>query len=196
MKTVKFTIKGISPLLFHKFNIEEVSNKSKTKSGTAGNNPEEWRTTAIAHGKQLYIPGYYLFSCLSEGGSYVKEGRGSIKKKLMGCLLVNTERFYLNYELPKEIHELDSSDIPRDSSQKIYLDIRAVKNPVTKGKNVRYRLALCPGWETSVMAQWDDTIISKDSIRQVIESAGKFVGLCDGRLLGYGRFSCEDITFS
>lgn len=196
MKNIEFKIIGKTAFLFNKFNIENVSNKSKVKSGSAGNDPEEWKLKCIAEGKNLYLPGYYIFSCLSEGGNYVKEGRGSIKKKLMGCLLINTPKFYLNYELPKDIDEIETEDLSKDSSQKIYLDVRAVKNPMTKGKNVRYRLAMCPGWSTNVIAEWDDTIISKENMKQVIESAGKFVGVGDARLLGYGRFTCEDVKIS
>jgi len=195
MKTIEFKITGKTAFMFNKFNVENVSNKSKIKSGSAGNDPDEWKAKTICDGKKLYIPGYYVFSCLGEGGAYVKEGRGSIKKKLMGCLLINTPKFYLDRELPKEMEELEVDDISKDSSQPIYLDIRAVKNPMTKGKNVRYRLALCPGWSTTVLAEWDDTIISRDALRQSIEAAGKFVGIGDARVLGYGRFQCEDIKF-
>lgn len=195
MKKVEFKMVGKTPLLFNKFNIESVSKKVKTQSGSAGNNPEEWKNTVFTEGKLLYIPNYYVFSNLSEGGHYVKEGRGSIKKKLMGCLLIQQDKFFLNYQLPKNMDEMENEDISRDSSQNIYLDIRAVKNPMTKGKNVRYRVALCPGWETVISAEWDDTVISKDGIRQAIECAGKFVGIGDARLLGYGRYTCEDIKF-
>ena len=195
MKTIEFKINGISAFLYNRFNVETLSNKSKTKSGSAGNDPEEWKAKIWAEGKKLFLPGYYIFSSLSEGGGYVKEGRGSIKKKLMGCLLIKQDKFFLNYELPKPVEELETDEISRDASQKIYLDIRGVKNPMTKGKNVRYRLGLCPGWSTNITAEWDDTILSKDAIRQAIESAGKFVGVGDCRLLGCGRFSCEDIKF-
>lgn len=196
MKTIQFSITGKTALLFNKFNVENVSNKQKVKTGSAGNDPEEWRSKVICDGKKLYIPGFYIFSCISAGGQYVKEGRGSIQKKLMGCLLIQTEKFYLNRELTKEISDLETDDLPRDSSKEVYLDVRGVKNPTTKARNVRYRLALCPGWSTNIIAEWDDTVISRDSIKQAIESAGKFVGLCDARLLGYGRFTVEDIKIS
>lgn len=194
MKTIEFKITGKTALLFNKFDIEIVSNKSsRVKTGSAGNDPEEWRTKVICEGKRLYIPNNYVFSCLGEGGTYVKEGRGTLKKKLMSCLLVNQEKFFLNYELPKEINEIQTSELPRDSSHNVYLDIRSVTNPMTKGRNIRYRIALAPGWVTTIQAEWDDTVISRDSIKQVIEAAGKFVGLSDGRTRGFGRFLCDDI---
>lgn len=193
MKTVEFKIVGTSIFLFNKFNVENVSNKQKTKSGSAGNDPEEWKAKIWCEGKRLFIPAFYVFSSISEGGGYVKEGRGSIKKKLMGCLLIKGDKFYINYELPKSIEMIESEDLPKDSSRDVFLDIRGVKNPMTKGKNVRYRLGMKAGWETTISFEWDDTVISRDNIKQAIESSGKFVGMGDGRLLGYGRFNCENI---
>jgi hypothetical protein len=195
MKTIEYRMKGTTPFLFNKFKIEIVSTKNKTKHGTAGNDPEEWKDKIWAEGKRLFLPAYYIFGSVSEGAHYVKEGKGSIKKKLMGCLLVKGEKFYLNYELPKEIDKIEREDLSLDSSQEVYLDIRAVKNPVTKGKNVRYRLGMKTGWFLDVKLEWDDTMLSKDNIRNTIEHAGKFVGIGDARLLGHGRYVCEDIKF-
>lgn len=193
MKTIEFKIIGKSPMLFNKFNIEEVSNKRKPKSGSSGNDPDEWRGKVVCEGKKLYIPRDWIFGCISEGGNYIKEGRGTLKKKLMGCILVNQEKFFLNRELPKEVEELANDELPRDASHPVYLDIRAVRNPVTKGKNVRYRVGICPGWEANIKFEWDDTVISRDNIKNVIDACGKFVGLSDARTLGYGRFTVEDI---
>jgi hypothetical protein len=193
MKTIEYKMTGTTPFLFNKFKIENVSNKNKAKHGSAGNDPEEWKEKIWAEGVKLFVPAYYVFGSVSEGAHYVKEGKGSIKKKLMGCLLVKGEKFYLNYELPKAIEKIETEDLTRDSSKDVYLDIRAVKNPMTKGKNVRYRLGMRPGWFLHVMLEWDDTILSKDNIKNAIEHAGKFVGIGDGRLLGHGRYICEDV---
>lgn len=195
MKTVTFKIKGITPFLYHKFNIEQLSNKSKTKSGSAGNDPEEWKTTVWNEGKRLFIPGFYFFSCICAGAQYVKAGRGSIAKKLAGCLLIKTDKAFLNRELETPIEETETENITKDSSRAIYLDVRGVKNPATKGKNVRYRLALSPGWETDVECEFDDTVISKDDFRRALEASGKFSGIGDARLIGHGRFEVYDIKF-
>ena len=195
MKNVKFSIRGITPLLFHKFSIEVLSGKSRVKSGTTGNDPEEWKTTIWNDGKQLYLPGFYFFSALFAGGSYVKVGRGTIAKKLAGCMRVLTDKAYLNRELPDELDKLETEKMSLDSGQPVYLDVRGVKNPATKGRNVRYRLALKQGWECSIEVEFDDTIISKDDMRRCIEAAGKFSGVGDARLIGHGRFEITELTF-
>lgn len=195
MKKATFTIKGTTPFLYHKFNVEEISNKAKVKTGSAGNNPEEWRTTVWNEGKKLFLPGYYFFSSICAGAQYVKQGRGSIAKKLAGCMLILSDKCYLNRELDKEINELEFADVPKDSSKPVYLDIRGVKNPATKGKNVRYRLGMCPGWQTSVELEFDDTVISKEEMQRALEAAGKFSGIGDARLIGYGRYEILDLKF-
>lgn len=196
MKTISYKMIGTTAFLYNKFNIENVSKKVKTKSGSAGNDPEEWKDKIWVDNLDLFVPAYYIFGSVTEGAHYVKEGKGSIKKKLMGCMIVKGEKFYMNRKLPKEIEKLETEEMPRDSSQDIYLDIRAVKNPMTKGKNVRYRLALKAGWEIDVCFEWDDTVLSRDNIKQAVEHAGKFVGVGDARLLGYGRYKCENIVIT
>lgn len=196
MKNLAFDLIGTSPFLYHKFNIENISNKSRPKSGSAGDNPEEWKTSVWCEGKKLYIPGNYLFSSIQAGGKYVKAGRGNISNRLAGCMRVVTEKFYLNVELPEDIEELSTENFTRDSSRRCYLDIRSVKNPMTKGRNVRYRVALSPGWGTSVEVEWDDTIISKDDMKRAIECAGKFSGVGDGRGIGLGRFDVANIKIT
>lgn len=179
--------------MFHKFSVDVLS-KSKPKSGSTGNDPEEWKTTIWNEGKKLYLPGFYFFSSLKEGGKYIKVGRGTISNKLISCMRVKTEKCYLNRELPDELDKIDM--ISTDPGQPIYLDVRGVKNPATKGRNVRYRLALKSGWECGVEIEFDDTVISKDDMKRCIEAAGKFSGLGDGRNIGYGRFEILDLGFA
>ena len=195
MKRARIKIKGKTALLFHKFSIDVLTNKSKQKSGSTGNDPEEWKTTIFNDGKKLYMPGAYFFSTFLAGASYVKLGRGTIAKKLAGCMTVVTEKSYLNRELPDDPENIETENMPLDSSQPVYLDVRGVKNPATKGRNVRYRVALSPGWECSVEIEFDDTVISKDDIKRCVENAGKFSGIADGRTIGHGRFEVTEIIF-
>lgn len=191
MKHFNFKVIGTSPFLYHKFSVETFSNKRKPKSGSAGNDSEEWRETVWVEGKNLYIPGYYFFSAIFGGGSYVKSGRGTIAKKIAGCLIIESEKCFVNRTLPDEIQNLVTDELPRDTSQPVYLDIRGVKNPTTKGRNIRYRLAMSKGWETQVEGYWDETVLSMENVKQAIESAGKFLGVGDARLIGNGRFDIE-----
>jgi hypothetical protein len=75
-----------------------------------------------------------------------------------------------------------------DPEQSVYLDVRSVKNPSTKGRNVRYRVAAAAGWKITFRIEWDKTIVSRNEIEAVIIDSGRLVGLGDGRSIGFGRF--------
>ena len=40
--------------------------------------------------------------------------------------------------------------------------------------------------------QWDDSVISTNQMKDAIESAGKFIGLSDDRVIGGGRFEVKE----
>jgi hypothetical protein len=192
MKGATFTIKGLKPFLFHKFNIEAVTNTKKPKEGSSGNNPSEWKDTVFTEGRRLYIPSFYMQTAITAGGKFVKIGRGTVSKQICSALNILDERLYFNRELPKPIEDMTAEDLGTDSSKPIYIDIRGVSNPNTKGKNIRYRVALNPGWELTANIEWDDTIISTDQMKASIEALGKLVGLSNGRTIGYGRFEVKE----
>lgn len=192
MKKAKFTVRGTTIYLYHKFNLEALTNTKKPKEGSAGNNPAEWKTTAWIHDKQFFIPGYYFFSSIIQGGKYVKVGRGTISKQLPGIFSVLDERVMIDRFIPKDIEELELEDLGTDSSQNVFVDIRMVANPNTKGRNARYRIALRPEWRGTVHIEWDDTVFSKSQIHDALIAAGKYSGVGDGRAIGYSRYAVED----
>ena len=54
---------------------------------------------------------------------------------------------------------------------------------------MRHRLAASPGWRASFGVTWDKTLLSRDELQAVVLDAGRYVGIGDGRKLGFGRFS-------
>lgn len=196
MLLAKVKIIGTKPLIFHKFNIECISNLSKVKSGSAGNDPEEWRNGFFSDENRLYLPGTYFVSCFRNGSVHTKVGRGTIQKSWMSAVQVEDEKIYLNRCMPDKWQDMSTADFPKDSSSPVYLDVRMVSNPNTKGRNVRYRIALSPGWKCELNLMIDDTIVSKEIVKKVIDDTGKLQGIADSRTLGYGRFNVEEIEFS
>jgi len=196
MKTINVKVIGNRPILFHAFKIEQISSLSKIKSGSAGNDPEEWKTTVLEKNGQLYLPGSYWSSCLKEASKYTKAGRGTIQKSFISCSIVLDEYTFLDRHLPEGWEKMSASEMEKDASKPVYLDIRGVMNPNSKGRNVRYRIACSPGWKTCFSFSFDDSIISKAQIKKLCEDAGKMVGIGDGRVLGYGRFNIENSNIS
>src|SRR5271154_4298964 len=101
MKTVSVKVIGKRPILFNAFKIEQVSSLSKVKSGSAGNNPEEWKTSVLEKNGQLYIPNSYWSSCLKEAAKYTKAGRGTIQKSFLSCCILLNEFSFLDRSLPE-----------------------------------------------------------------------------------------------
>ena len=191
MRKVKVEICGTKPILFHAFKVEKISSLTKVKSGSAGNDPDEWRHTVLEKGNKLYIPASYFLGSLKEGSKYTKAGRGSIQKSFMSSIDILTDISFLDRELPEGWKDLPTPEFTTDSSQLVYLDIRGVMNPNSKGKNIRYRVACCPGWKTNYEFEFDDNIVSKSQVKKIVEDTEKMVGIGDGRVLGYGRYKIE-----
>lgn len=189
MKNARIKLVGTRPILFHKFNFEIIQEMSKVKSGSAGNNPEEWRETFFEENDQLYLPSSYWFACFKAGAVYTKVGRGTLQKTITAALIVEDEKCFLNRKMPPNWQSIPTIEFPRDPLGDVFLDIRGVVNPNSKGKNVRYRIGCGKGWETEFHISWDDTVVSTPQVKKVIEDSGKMIGQADGRTLGYGRFA-------
>lgn len=189
----KVKIRGVRSLLLHCFSNETLSLERKARTGVAGNDPYEWKNsyTSTKEG-QLYVVPSYIFGCLREASFYTKNGRGSIQSKFSATMQVLEDKILFNRFMPTDENEF----LSRQSDDDVYLDVRAVRNPTTKGRNVRYRVAMSEGWETEFTLQWDDTIVASAQVHQVLIDAGSLIGLADGRKIGFGRFevvSYEDM---
>lgn len=182
----RITITGKRPILFHSFSVDTISLEKKERTGVAGNDPEEWKRSVLKTKEgQLYVDSTYIFGCLRDGGRHIKEGRASLQAKIASTLLVLDEIILLDRFLPRE------EELTQDKTQPVYLDIRSVKNPNTKGRNVRYRIAASPGWKASFQIEWEGTVVARKQMESALISAGDFVGLGDGRSIGFGRFRVE-----
>ena len=182
----KVEIKGIKPILFHAFNPEALSDRS-AKSGSTGNNDSEWKATVTMNDKRnLYINNDNIFATLKEGAKHLKVGKGNLSKKIASTLIVSPSKIYFeDLIVPPE------KELLRLDTEKVYLDVRSVVNPMTKGRNLRYRIAAAPGWTCTFFIEWDDYVASKENIKICAENAGMFSGLGDGRAIGLGRFEVQ-----
>lgn len=194
MVRVRVTIKGTRPLIQHRFGPESIPLEDVEKDGVAGNSPNEWRKTCMITDKgQLYLPNTYIFGCLRDGARHTKKGRGSIQPLVAATLQVEEEIILLDRHMPKK------GDPPRNPGPLVYIDVTGVRNPSTKARNVRYRLATAKGWQCSFTIFWDRTVVAREQMCAVLTDSGTLVGLGDGRSVGYGRFvvvSWEELEYA
>jgi hypothetical protein len=185
------TIKGTRPLLQHAFGPESLPLEKGERSGVAGNDPTEWKKTCMANKDgQLYIRGTYVFGCVRDGAKHTKKGKGSIQAVVAATLQVEESIILIDRFLP-------DGEPSRDPTEPVYLDVCGVRNPSTKARNVRYRLACSPGWGCSFTLLWDKTLVDRATMRAVLNDASILVGLGDGRSVGNGRFAIlkfEELT--
>lgn len=200
--TAAVTVKGTRPLLQHHFGPDALPLEKQERTGVAGNDPEEWRRTClVTKDGQLYVPPTYIFATLRDGARYTKKGKGSIQKSVVATLQVTSDRILIDRHFPgfPNGHSFDASTVqppPNDPELPVYMDIQSVRNPSTKARNIRYRVAASTGWTCSFDLLWDKTIVSRGEIESVVIDAGKLCGLADGRSVGMGRFVVEKFQVS
>lgn len=187
MLTAHVVIKGSRPLLWHRFGLNMLSPVKRERTGVIGNDPEEWKQTVLATEQgQLYLEPSYIFAAIRDGAKYTAKKRGTLQPLVVATLQVLTDRILIDRFLPNP-----ETALPTDPTASVYLDVRGVKNPTTKGRNVRYRVAASPGWSASFTILWDKTLVSRGEMEAVIIDAGRFVGVGNGRSIGFGRFAVE-----
>lgn len=196
----KIKIKGVRPLLQHRFTEASLPLEKQERTGVAGNDPEEWRKSCMVTPEgQLFLDGSYIFSCLRNAAKYTKKKMGSIQTDVAATLQVLDHRVLLDRHFPGfpngHAFAVDAAEPPpRDEDQAVYMDVRSVRNPSTKGRNIRYRVAASSGWECEFNILWDKTLVSRSQMESVLNDAGVLVGLADGRAVGFGRFEVKGFS--
>lgn len=184
------SITGTRPLIWHAFTPEAIPIGKKERTGTAGNDPSEWRRTVLATPDgQLYLKHTYVFGCLRDGAKFTPYRRGTLQPLLVSTLLV------LDRIIPLAGLVLPEAP-PPDEEQAVYLDIQSVRNPTTRARNVRYRVAAAPGWQATFRISWDKTVVSREQMQAICIDAGRLAGIGDGRAVGYGRFTVTAFEIS
>lgn len=181
--SAKVQVCGTRPLLWHRFGADTIPvDGKKERQGVAGNDPSEWKRSVLTTKEgQLYLEPSYFFGALRDGARHTSRKRGTLQPYVAATLQLTDDRVLIDRFLPSE-------PLPLDPEQAVYLDVRSVKNPATRARNVRYRVAAAPGWLADFTIVWDSTVVSRNEMEAVTRDAGALVGVGDGRSIGFGRF--------
>jgi hypothetical protein len=170
MKTVEVTIEGVTPLLMNRFNEENevkiASGISATIVGSKGTPREQAIKTAyIDNEGMLYIPGPNVFRSIIEAGKYHKAGKikGTTQKSSM---------IPAGISLNEVILSLNTTTFEVDS--------RSVVIPSTGGRIMKHRARL-DEWRLTFTLEIDGAMFDVHFVRQLIDDAGRRVGLGDYR---------------
>jgi hypothetical protein len=169
VNSINVTIKGISPLLMHKFTENEDGLEKK---------PAEYRAERAAYRNEtgdLCVPGINLQRCLVAAAAFSKgKGRSNLTTIVAACVLVSP----VNVTLGTKTYEID---------------VRPVVIPATKGRVLGYRPRL-DQWSLTFTLEYDETLLSEPQIRKVVDDAGSRVGLLDFRPAKKGPFGRFIVT--
>jgi hypothetical protein len=170
-RIIKVQITGRSPLLMHRYPLEPVAAVEKKSMAEQA----ELSAYRDQESKRLYLPGTALQRALVDGATYSKgKGRASLQKVAAACLFVTP----INLDLGTSGYEIDS---------------RAVVNPVTKGRIVRHR-PMISNWQCEFDLSYDDTLLTPEQCRQVVDDTGSRVGVLDFRPAKKGPFGRFHVT--
>lgn len=183
MYTVDVTVKGVAPLLQHRFPVPKFENLSKGGKQVTGSPDysEEWKEYLYANSKGVYQPSIHFEASMVKAAVNFKiQGkRGKTYKDLFkAAVFVEPEQIPHGIEVPEQLDE--------DADKPLYLDIRPVV--ISRSRVVRIRPAFSPGWELDFEILCNDDQIHPDLLQDVLILAGKTVGIGDYRPK-FGRFS-------
>lgn len=172
MKTIKVTIKGITPLLMHRFPMAGADDTSKKRTGVP-----DWKLeaeTALykdADGN-IYEPASHIEGALKVASKTLKipGRRGATYSKLVGSALSINPDAILH---KKAKYEIDSRPVV-----------------IQRARVVRYR-PIFKEWELSFEIMIADEQLPPEVVKLALEHAGQYVGIGDfrpGRGGKYGKF--------
>jgi hypothetical protein len=169
-KTVSVAIKGISPLLMHKFPMDKVDESKLTAEEQA-----ERGAFRDPDNGGLFVPGLNLQRALVAAASFSKgKGRASLQKQVAACVMVTPERISLGTE-------------------RFAIDSRPVVIAATKGRVIRHRPRL-DEWGIEFAIEFDPTLLTLADVKKILEDCGSRVGILDFRPEKKGPFGRFMVT--
>lgn len=184
MKRVKCTIEGATPLLCNRFTEEAAMQATSGQSGALSGDKGSPREQAT---KKLYtdndgdpcIPQPNLFRCIIDAGKFFKAGKSKVttqKSSLIpACVDIHGVSLKLHHSDPWEV------------------DSRPVRIPSTGGRILTYRPCF-NDWRLSFDMDVDDSMIAVQMMRDIVDAAGKRIGLGDFRPDCKGPFGKFRVT--
>lgn len=169
---VRVTIQGSADMLFHRWNVEAIDAKSKASKNSAAKKSDnvESYVYRLDNG-ELALPGEYLRQSIIHSAKFRQDPRSPRKSAM--------DLFKAGIVSLTPLASLGVKDWD-------YLDIRRVM--IQRAGVSRVRPAMRAGWK----ADFDLMVhipeyIDRNSLREVIEQAGRLIGVGDFRPT-YGRF--------
>lgn len=179
---IDIRIEGTTPLICNRFTdaAAEASTNGVRGSAAAADRgtPQDIATSKLYLGNDgaPMIPQPNLLRCLVDGGRFHKAGKSQLTTQkssiLYACL------------------DIEGAEIPLIHSQPWRVDTRAVRIPSTGGRILAHRPCF-DDWALEFCVTLDESIVGPGVLRNVVDDAGRRIGLGDFRPATkgpYGKF--------
>lgn len=183
MKTVQVEIRGITPLLIHRFGEEaEVAKKTRRVETKTRDPREEARKAAyVAQDGSFFFNAFAIPNCMGNAGSSHK-ATGTRKS--------------LRFVVPSAVR-MDADTVTimngKGAAKDFEVDARPVTIPATKGRIMRYRPRFNE-WGAKFVLHVDDELLSPEMAHQLLNEAGQSIGIGDFRPEKRGPFGRFRVT--
>jgi hypothetical protein len=184
------TIKGVTPYMQHRMDDEklEVWEKRRKKIIERDDVSTEDEKIALYHSYvndegDFYLPSEHIRVALINAGAFIKSKVGNARKSMKNIVAA---MFTIN---PEQI------DLPRFDT----IDKRSAVNKNVKARIVVKRPKWNTGWKVTFKIFVDDDTITKETVADLLDYAGRYVGIGSYRPQNngpFGRFEVEDINLS
>lgn len=184
MKRIQVKIEGKTPLLCNRFTDEAAMKATARTSGVMqgdGGTPQEQakKKLYIGHDEKPMIPQPNLFRCLIDAGVFFKSGKSKI----------TTQKSSL---IPACV-EIEGIELPLEHKEPWSVDTRAVRIPSTGGRILCHRPCF-NDWGLEFSLLYDHDMIDAKLVRDIVDAAGKRIGLGDFRPSCKGPFGKFVVT--
>lgn len=171
MKQINVEITGKTPLLLHRFTEEQQENATTgnrlSLKGDRGT-PREQATQCLYTNEEgeIILPQPNLFRSIVDAGKFFKNGKNKVttqKSSLIPALVEMDEVYY-----------------PIEFDEDWDVDTRPVRIPSTGGRILRHRPCFNK-WRINFSMVVDEKEMSTSMLRDIVDAAGKKIGLGDFR---------------
>ena len=178
MVSIRVTIEGTTPLLCNRFtDVAQMAATKGTRLATVGGRgtPREQATPRLYIGQdgEPMIPQPNLFRCLIDAGTFFKMGKSK----------VTTQRTSM---IPACL-EVEGMELSLMVTEPWTVDTRPVRIPSTGGRILCHRPCF-HDWRLSFVLNVDTDLMSVSLTREIVDAAGKRIGLGDFRPACKGPF--------
>lgn len=180
---IKVTIKGLAPILMHRFGEDAeaaVGSGVRVSLRSNGASPREVAEKKCYKDNQgnLYLPGSNILACIVGVGIYHKAGRVKLTTQKSSLIPAGITVEELICPFGTKDFEVDS---------------RAVVIPSTGGRVMQHRPRL-DDWQLAFTLDVDEEMFSEKTVRLLVSDAGRKIGLGDYRPQRKGPFGRFSVT--